>query len=433
MGTLLSYSIASGIIMTVLYLVYRLFMSGERQASLNRIVIGGIYIVSLTFPAVYSLTASWLSRYYGATLPAGGITAGLYPVLNGATTDAASPLWLRFVLWIYLAGIILTLLYFIVSIVMLIQMVSRREKREMGFYRLILVDDREISPFSWIRYIVMSRDDYEKSGREILIHEETHLRKLHFLDIIFAELVASVQWFNPTAWLMMDELKTIHEYEADEAVINSGTDLRSYQLLLIKKAVGARLPSSANSLNQSKIKKRIAMMYKSRPTSARRLRALALLPALAVGFLTVDSPAVASVLSETSETTLLLSDNGKVTKNSVNPETSVNQASSKKTVGAVEKVASFPGGMQKMMEFLMINVKYPKDAEKQQLQGKVVVKFIVTKNGSIKDVTIQKGVAESLDNEAIRVVKAMPKWIPAENGGKKVDSEYWLPIDFRLK
>lgn len=175
------------------------------------------------------------------------------------------------------------------------------------------------------------------------------------------------------------------------------------------------------------------MMYKSRPTSARRLRALALLPALAVGFLTVDSPAVASVLSETSETTLLLSYNGKVTKNSVNPETSVNQASSKKTVGAVEKVASFPGGMQKMMEFLMINVKYPKDAEKQQLQGKVVVKFIVTKDGSLKDVTIVKGVAESLDNEAIRVVKAMPKWIPAETGGKKVDSEYWLPIDFRLK
>ncbi len=182
-----------------------------------------------------------------------------------------------------------------------------------GRYTLAITPDTRIAPFSWCCYIVMSRSDFETSGEVITLHETRHLDARHWVDLLLAQLVAIFQWYNPAAWLMREELKTVHEFQADEAVIRSGTDPRQYQMLLIKKAVGARFPSLANSLNHSKLKKRITMMYKSKSSTARRFRALALLPAGALALLATNIPAVASILSEASAAEVTVS-TGKVTE-----------------------------------------------------------------------------------------------------------------------
>lgn len=180
-------------------------------------------------------------------------------------------------------------------------------------------------------------------------------------------------------------------------------------------------------------------MYQSKSRTAGKLGSLVLVPALAIGIAVVSIPAVASVISGASETTLLDSDS-KVSKISANTESlaemrAIAPASDNKAFTAVEKVeklAEFPGGIEAMMKWLQYNVKYPKEAEKAGEQGKAVVKFTVNKDGSISNATIIKSVSPSIDKEALRVVTSMPKWKPAENGGKKVACWYALPVSFRL-
>lgn len=337
--------------------------------------------------------------------------------------------------------------------------------------------------------VVGDKKDTEEC-RAVIVHELRHLSARHSMDLIIAQIYAIAVWYNPVSWLMIDELKTVHEYEADEAVIDSGVNLKEYQMLLIKKAVGARLPSLANSLNHSKLQKRITMMYQSKSKMAGKFSSLALVPALAIGMAVVSIPAVASLISDASEASLV-DPIGKITKNSADSEMSAtgtlrnvspivkgsdtktmslsetvsepvkaeDSPSSVETISleaksaavasvaeenkkekedkdevyvAVEKQAEFPGGIAAMMEWLGNNIRYPEDAYKADMQGRVIVKFVVNKDGSISDASILKSVSPSLDQEAVRVVMAMPKWAPAENNGKKVASYFHLPVVFKL-
>lgn len=195
---------------------------------------------------------------------------------------------------------------------------------------------------------------------------------------MLAQLYAVLVWYNPVSWLMIDELKTVHEYEADEAVIASGLNLRDYQMLLIKKAVGARLPSLANSLNHSKLQKRITMMYQSKSRTAGKLGSLVLVPALAIGIAVVSIPAVASVISGASETTLLDSDSkvSKISAISANTESVAEMrtsapASYNKVFTTVEKLAEFPGGIEAMMKCCSIMSNIPKRPRRQENREKL--------------------------------------------------------------
>ena len=119
----------------------------------------------------------------------------------------------------------------------------------MGNGITLVVHQCKISPFSWMKYIVISKKDLEEDGREILIHETAHICNRHSVDLLIADICIFFQWFNPASWLLKQELQNIHEYEADETVIREGVNAKQYQLLLIKKAVGTRLYSMANTVN----------------------------------------------------------------------------------------------------------------------------------------------------------------------------------------
>lgn len=474
MGELFSITLVSGIILLCMYLPYKLLLSGERQHRFNRAVIICMYLVAITVPLLPRISFPvGETANEAATTAVGNIAIG---PLTGGVLAAHAPVWTRVVLWIYIVGVAVTLLKFLWSYLRLMHIIRQGHKEKREGYTLVIADDAALSPFSWRKYVVVGDPQDADEHSAVMVHELRHLSAGHSIDIFIARLYAILVWYNPVSWLVIDELKTVHEYEADEAVIDSGANLKEYQMLLIKKTAGARLPSLANSLNHSKLQKRVTMMYQSKSKLAGKFSTLALLPALAIGMAVVSVPSVASVISDASEATLMESSH-KVSKNSDNAETAAvsgvpvsDAMASSETVAsesmdaisemdepvsenasedpveaelpsdkergevyvAVEKQAEFPGGIQALMQWLSMNVRYPEDAMKNDAQGRVIVKFVVNPDGSISDPTVLKSVEPSLDQEAIRVVMAMPKWEAAENNGQKVASYFNLPIAFKL-
>lgn len=433
----MSFTLTSGIILLSMYLPYRLLLAGEKQHRLNRVILLAIYMAAIVIPLVRPVALPGISGIEaGAATAETGIAIGR---LSGGLTEHSGTAWMRVLLWIYIAGAAVALVRLVWAYARLTVIIWNGKKIKMEGYTLVVTGNKNFSPFSWRGYVVVEKISDATEYPAIMIHEMRHLSACHDMDLMLAQLYAVLVWYNPASWLMIDELKTVHEYEADEAVIDSGLNLRDYQMLLIKKAVGARLPSLANSLNHSKLQKRITMMYQSKSRTAGKLGSLVLVPALAIGIAVVSIPAVASVISGASETTLLDSDSkvSKISAISANTESVAEMrasapASDSKVFTTVEKPAEFPGGIEAMMKWLQYNVKYPKEAEKAGEQGKAVVKFTVNKDGSISNATIIKSVSPSIDKEALRVVTSMPKWKPAENGGKKVACWYTLPVSFRL-
>lgn len=335
MGTLLSYSLASGLVLASLYMIYKWVMASENQHRFNRGVLIGIYVAAFALPLLMKVDFAALvagAPEAEATSTSVVVEALFVGVLTGV---CSTPLWLQVVLGVYVAGMVAVGVQTAVVAVRLANLLRKGERRREGAWTLVLLPADTVAPFSWGRYMVMNRADFDASGRVISIHEARHIASRHWLDLLLAQVVVILQWFNPAAWLMREELKTVHEYEADEAVLRAGVDPYEYQMLLIKKTVGARFPSLANSLNHSKLKKRVTMMYQNRSGARARIRSLALVPAAALALMALNLPAVASVLTEASMATIELSRAPQVAK----PAQSAKSAKSAKPTGKVTKKA----------------------------------------------------------------------------------------------
>ena len=480
MGTLFSYSIISSILLCCGYVVYKWLFSTERQHSYNRLLIYAIYLLALIIPLLLNGLKMYGLSYNGAM---GGIEIG-YPMAIEANQEPVNAGYMsiltRILLCIYVSGICVMTVYSTVSLFQIQRIIRRGERIEKEGYVLILSANEGLAPFSWKKYIIMSKEEYGRAGEVIMIHERRHLDCRHWIDLLFAQLVLILQWFNPAAWLFREEFKTVHEYQADEAVLNAGTNIKEYQLLLIRKAVGSRFHSHANSLNHSKLKKRVTMMYKEKSSLKRRLGALLLLPTMAIGSLAVQIPAFAGFLNEESEATLFSRSERKISKKtpiahhqekakpavtvnasipapavvqsltpsvSSQPEKSeapsavkeeINSAdkndadTENKIYTAVQKTAEPDGGMKALIAYLHSHIEYPEEALKEGKEGKVIVRFVIEKNGNVGDAQIVKSVDPVLDQEALRVVKTMPKWTPAKVDGESVASYYVLPVSFSL-
>lgn len=427
MGILLSYSIYSAIIMSLLYLTYKWVLAGENQHRANRAILLSIYAVSM---GAYPLMA-WihsLAARSADTLSAATVDVEM-PVLAGV--DLHGNTIANTFLWIYLAGIAAVALHTAVIWIRLASIVAHGRHMAADRYTLVVTDRKEIAPFSWRKYIVMNEDDYAESGSIILCHETRHLALRHPIDLLVAQITVALGWWNPAAWLMREELKTVHEYQADSSVLAAGINARDYQMLLIKKAAGTRFPSLANSLNHSKLKKRITMMCTQKSSAKRRLRAIALLPALGAAVLVANLPAVASVMSEASSAQLFgtagtdtPAPDSKVTKTSENAADT-----DEKVYDTAEVLPEFPGGITALLNFLKENLRYP--AGHEDIQGRVVVQFVINKDGSVGDTKIMKSLSEPFDNEAVRVIKSLPNFSPGTINGKPVAVHYSLPLNFK--
>ena len=659
MGIFFVYILKSSVCLALFYLFYRLLLSKETFHRFNRLALLGVLVLSCAIPFV-EVT---IQKQVEASISFDEIMlmaeATPFEVLE--ETSAPFP-WRALVLLAYGLGIVFFLARHLWSLGRMCRLLraSRREKMAEGI--VLFVHNEKVAPFSWMNIIVLSEEDILENGDAILTHERAHIKNRHSWDLLLAEACIFIQWFNPAAWLLKQELQTLHEYEADEWVINNGIDAKTYQLLIIKKAVGARLYSIANSLNHSSLKKRITMMIKKKSNPWARLKYLYVLPLAAIAVAAFARPEVSNEFNEISVTKvndlvsvvktigaenedsisksnwypavpvendtierlviklevgqkplfvidgvpfgtyLSLDDinaamvesatlldkteamklygekakDGALVITSKHPEKTkvhrdvkftqgvpssdekftlkgsvVDHKSLKPLVGAsvivrgttngtisgsdgkfqlpvkigdvievsyvglqtatvsvntkrdlvvymeddvqkmeellvyapdssksmkgevvvfdmpieeamkaesskvkytevmveetessqqedvvfrvVEEMPEFPGGLLEAMTFLAENIKYPVAAQEAKIEGRVIVQFVVGKDGCISDVKTVRGVSPELDAEAMRVVSSMPKWKPGKQRGQAVAVRYTMPVTFRLQ
>ena len=290
--------------------------------------------------------------------------------------------------------------------------------------RLTLVE-RDVPSFSWGRNVVMSRADYENYPA-ILGHELQHIRAHHSLDILLMTVVNAVHWFNPLAWMARAELKLLHEYEADEGLIRKGIDATSYQLLLVRKAVGEQRFSLANGFNHAKLKQRITMMHKKQTPARVRFAYVAVLPILAATMF-VCNPARARIISSDNASLAETPDAAPVVT-AQNPP-----AGDSVPYTSLEIKPTFNGKEAgEFAKWVAVNLKYPDAAKADGIQGRVMVQFKICTDGEVRDVKVLRGVHELLDAEAVRVISASPKWEPGRVDGKPVNVTYMFPVVFKL-
>ena len=446
MGVFFIYILKSSVCLVLFYLFFRLLLSKETFHRFNRMALLGVLFFSLLIPcievttrhqvevqqAVLSIEQLLLMAELEAT-----------PANVGAVQETPAISWVQIVLLVYLAGILFLACRNIYSLICLFRLIhsGKHEKLEKGV--TLVVHNQEIAPFSWMKYIVISRKDLKENGREILIHEMAHIHHRHSVDLLVADICIFFQWFNPGAWLLKQELQNVHEYEADETVINEGVNAKEYQLLLIKKAVGTRLYSMANSFNHSKLKKRITMMLKEKSNPWARLKYLYVLPLAAIAVTAFARPEISEKMEEISAVKVndlaeivqekVLQDTVKVSKDEKKDDLVVSGVKSKEEeeiviFEVVEQMPEYPGGMSALQKYL--SEKIAGSPMKGKAGGRVMVGFTVAETGKIKDVRVLQSDEASLNQEAERIVSEMPDWIPGKQRGRPVPVKYTVPIRF---
>lgn len=559
------------ILLSIMYIPFLLMLRNESFFRFNRMVLLVIVVLSLVLPLcdVHFLSLNLLM----AEEQGGGIVDVGIPVyvMDGVAVDEvaealpedegflSSVNWWVVAGWIYLIGMVVTILVKLVQLAMLYRTIHRGVlwTERMDGVR-IYCHAGDITPFSWFNTIVISENDYEENAQVIIRHEMGHIVNYHSLDIILVNICEVIQWCNPLSWILVGSLRDVHEYEADDAVLASGVEVHRYQLLLIKKAVGSSSYAFANSFNHSLLKKRITMMINKKSNPWMRTKALYIIPVALVALSAFATPefvapieeAVTNIEQEQSpvldgiinalpssgissavespsipvtneqktkgnvrETSETVSDvevadssdinlsvvkdgasiikmassigeggepaifvdkvrcndissiapdavdhinviksaeaikeiygdkeeykNGVVeifTKDGTNKQEQkpVPVSSSNKVFDVVDVIPSFPGGDTELMNYIHKEMVYPEACIKEKKQGRVLVSFVVEKNGSLSDLKILRSVDSELDKEAVRLIKSMPKWMPAIKDGKYVRCKYTMPVTFKL-
>ena len=446
MGVFFIYILKSSVCLVLFYLFFRLLLSKETFHRFNRMALLGVLFFSLLIPCIEVTTRHQVEVQQAVlSIEQLLLMAELEttPANVGAVQETSAISWVQIVLLVYWAGILFLACRNIYSLICLFRLVhsGKHEKLEKGV--TLVVHNQEIAPFSWMKYIVISRKDLEENGREILIHEMAHIHHRHSVDLLVADICIFFQWFNPSAWLLKQELQNVHEYEADETVINEGVNAKEYQLLLIKKAVGTRLYSMANSFNHSKLKKRITMMLKEKSNPWARLKYLYVLPLAAIAVTAFARPEISEKMEEISAVKVndlaeivqekVLQDTVKVSKDEKKDALVVTGVKSKEEeeiviFEVVEQMPEYPGGMSALQKYL--SEKIAGSPMKGKAGGRVMVGFTVAETGKIKDVRVLQSDEASLNQEAERIVSEMPDWIPGKQRGRPVPVKYTVPIRF---
>lgn len=606
------YVIKAAITLALLYSCFFLFLSKETFHRFNRCMLVGIMLVSLVMPMFHFTTEHPTTLNEEVYQMQNYIQHDTAPIIVTAQQPRGIT-WIQALTWIYMAGVVLMLILTLVQATSLIRFMSSGVRHTDSQGNTVILHNNDVPPFSIFRYIVMSVKDYESCRQYILTHEQEHIRLGHTYDLLLLQGMKTLMWFNPFIWFLSRDLKAVHEYEADQAVINQGIDAKSYQQLLVMKVVGNRLQPFTNNLNHGSLKKRIVMMYQKPSNRWLMLKALCAIPVAALTINTFATPIETDPVEDmvkTLETTNVpafnevkealpspktaeeaseekpfaittdsnnIDDNplilinghevkipadiktidgetlgkmlhinkediasvtvlkngaataiyGEKAKNGViSIETKAFQAQPKDTVvvknevsdvlnissavnidelmeklpgaekhedGSItingkvvkkillqgqevyddddddpvfevtEEPAQYPGGQAALMQYLAQNIRYPKISAENGVQGRVIVQFVVEKDGSLSNFAVvkksgdtitknaQSGITvnalgsateeskvpqeafDAINAEAVRVLREMPKWIPAKQRGQEVRMRYTLPITFRLQ
>lgn len=397
--------------------------------------------------------------------------------------------------WLYWGGVAYCLLRFLVGLFQLYNIYRRGHKQAMGKYTLVYSAEVK-APFSFMHCLFWPAElEDENLEREYMLrHEETHILQYHTLDVLFSEIIKAICWFNPLAYRYSQALRDVHEYLADAAVLQNA-NRKQYGHLLIRQSLSGPSIALVNHFSTSQLKKRIHMMMRKKTQGRAQLRYALSLPLLVgLGFLFAQINIEAQVPTTSQNSTLpppppmmvpSVVEKGKTEapyssmpqevvirrdttpkvleervvqdfplnsaqlqeltvmsypyrSNSTNELVVVGFAPKKDSIPGevfkvVEKMPEYPGGMDELIKFLAQNVRYPEIAKKENIQGMVVVQFIIGKDGTIIDPHVVHGIGGGANEEALRVVKMMSKWKPGIQRGQAVNVQFNLPIRFMLE
>jgi TonB family protein len=347
----------------------------------------------------------------------------------------------QILLAIYLTGVFIFSVRFAFQLFQLIRLIYKFGISKQDGMRLVFTS-QEYTPFSFFNLIfINNKNIHSPEVQKILAHENVHIRQWHSLDLILIELVTIVLWFNPFIWFYRHAVKTLHEYLADEGVLHSGVDVNVYSTLLFEQGTGIQINDLTNNFSKSLIKKRIIMMTKKKTAQMARAKLMIALPlALSMMLLISFSTDMLAQDKEAPPPPPPPKKEKEVKKPAKSDKEPVIVTVVERPGGqdddpvftVVEEMPEYPGGKKALYAFMGENIKYPEDAKKKGTAGTVFVTFVIEKDGKVSGVKLLRGVSESLDKEALRVVSSMPAWKPGKQKGKAVRVQYNLPIKFSL-
>ena len=467
------YLIKINVALMLLYGFYRLTVSRDTFFGLHRLTLWLIYAVALMVPALNleywvrdTPTMESMANVYADTF---------YPVVV-VKAQASGITWMDMLLGIYWVGVAVLSLRLVWQFFSIIRLAVISRKQEVEGITVHLLRG-EGSPFSFFRWVFMYPSTMEgKQLHEVMVHECTHVSGLHSLDTLFSELFSIACWFNPFAWLMKQEVRMNLEYLADESVLSDGNARKSYQYHLLGLAYRQSNESTkiANNFNLLPLKKRIKMMNKRRTSEIGKAKYLLFAPLAGVLLMVSNIESVAREIGEQIPEVAEVQQKAEQALNAdvavANPtveeakaaaeakkaeeakaaELAKSEAEQKAEAKASDAIApadtaknvvydvtetmpQFPGGQEVLLKYLAANIKYPASAVKAKKQGRVIVTFIIQKDGSVAKARIARSVDPELDAEALRIVKAMPNWTPGTQDGKPVNVKYIIPVNFSLQ
>jgi len=463
-----NFIIESGVSISLLALIYILFLRKETFFRINRLFLLGSVLFSVVLPMLrlrvfapkpVMLSEITVTQYRNVlesiTVYGHGFAGHIEKTVLSAQT----------VIYIYLAGVTVLLGLFIFRILQILLKINNNKVEQAQGFKLVLLD-KETTPFSFLNYVFVSRNLLNEAGySRMLAHELEHVRQGHSFDVIVLEILTAFQWFNPFLWLLRRAIRENHEFLADQAVLNLGASRGEYKQLLLNQFIGGQLVI-ANNFNYSLIKNRIKMMSKIKSSefaTSKTIIGILVAAALIIAFAceqkesviaekdmnvhsvmvtmsgdslkfdgnSADVEKLIAVMSKNNGTFTLKDSSGQ--KVLIKSSVPVMKLGSEEIFFIVEEMPEFPGGEQALRQFISNSIDYPKVAQEKGIQGKVYVTFVVTKDGNVANATIARGVDPSLDSEALRVVNSLPKWKPGKQRGQAVNVSYTVPINFKLQ
>ena len=411
------------------YALYKLVCTRDTFFRSRRFIL----IVSLVLPFILPFidVREWLESRdrmimlthfdYSAVLPE--IVVGSEAVETGNRVFVLSE-WIGY---LYLAGVVVLLVRLAVQAFSLYRLIVRMPEKEINGVRVKCLNDPS-GPFSFFGWIFMNPAAVKEDEiSEILTHEMAHVKQHHSVDVLLAEMVSICCWMNPFAWLLKREVRLNLEFLADRKVMEAGFATKSYQYHLLGLAYNHKYGLS-NNFNFSHLKQRIIMMNKKKSNAAGYIKyALFVLPAFAL--LVAGNISCSQDASQTEdakeEVVAPVSPDAK--------EAPADSTAKEEVFMVAEQMPEFPGGMKELLKFLQENVKYPENAMKNNVQGRVIVQFVVEKDGTPTEFKVLRSVDPDLDAEALRVMKAMPKWKPGMQKGQVVRVKFTVPVSFKLQ
>ena len=443
METFLNYLFTLSIATGILFIAYKLIFSNAASLKLNRVILLTIVLYGFTGVIISSQLIK-LFTFFDTHIASPVSTTTMFTiglrelaVYSGPTIDPnhITGILLKLTLLIYLLGVTFMSVRFFISLFKIVKLYAVSEKVQNNHQIIVLLKDN-IPAFSFFKILFINKKLFnrEEAFQTVIQHEKIHGKQFHSVDVLFVELLKIFQWFNPFVYKLKNAIVENHEYLADRGTIDSMQNIHDYKVMILTHASSNQTYRFTNNFSFILIKKRIKMMEKN----SSKTKSLLSLVAFVVIILSVSiSCSDSKEKSKTEDLTPAVQKDQLQQKDELIKDHQVAENEDLQTVAKndsiytfIEQMPMFRGGKKALFDYLRKNLKYPEQAKKRGIQGRVFVNFIVETDGSITNAKVLKGIGYGCDKEALRVVNAMPKWIPGKHQGKYVRFSFNIPIKF---